>query len=168
MKTIKLNTKGIIHHLVLIIVAVVIVVAGVGVGVYEYSNHHKSHAGGWANLGGLNGNTLTWACSSYFSSIYGPAETVKVLLISGVPSKVWIAGYTSQNTQNGGDSYWTSSGWTPYYSSYLLERTLTVMPTSRVAIRVSVEGPAYNGVLPHGTINIGYNTAWPWQNLPYC
>ena len=82
MKTIKLNTKGIIHHLVLIIVAVVIVVAGVGVGVYEYSNHHKSHAAGWQTvLAPSNGYDGIVACEQ--QDYFAPDQPYRITAMSG-------------------------------------------------------------------------------------
>ena len=171
MKTIKLNVEGIIHHLVIIIVAVVVAVSAIGVGVYEYANHNKSHAGGWANLGGINGNTLTYACSSPAPAFFGQAtKYVNVLLISKDRSPVWIDGYTAagQPSGSGGDGGWTTGGWTEYGSTgnYYLQRNLYVLASDHVAIRVVA--PINTSGINSNTINIGTGYSWSWQNLPYC
>ena len=170
MKTIKLNTKGIIHHLVIIIVAVVVAVSAIGVGVYEYANSssHKSHAAGWTNLGGINGNTLTWACytTNYLGNIGKPlTNNVSVLLISHIKSRVWIAGYAGTlPAGTGGNGGWTGNGWTPFNGGYILETTIrNLAQGDHVAVRVANGGVS-------NVINIGgvSGTSFPWSTLDSC
>ena len=146
MKTIKLNNKGIIHHLVIIIVAVVVAVSAIGVGVYEYANSssHKSHAAGWSIVGMFNGDKV-FACSTSVNGAYGNLERVGAY------------------SNGGGLVLLTFQGGNVVQSAYVAPGTMGYIWASK---NLNETVQVYGGISE--VAELGTGTNWPWQNLAYC